>query len=399
MLDPVYFINDFYNTNPRPTAQLPFTPTGSATIAGASLENTERDPNLKPEQTTEYEVGIETRLIDNIIDLDATYYHRVSTDQIAPVTLPNASGFRNYFTNFGEVSNTGIEVGLGITPFNNPNGFYWNVYGTFTHNKNVVESLTEGVDEIQIVPGSSFAGGVIPVLRPGEEYGILKGSVDDRDQEGNLLIDPGNGQLIQALEPAIIGNPNPDFLVGITNTLRFKGVTLMAVFDWKQGGDLWSNTMLSMLGRGVTRYNGDNREMNMIIPGVYGDPNTHEPLRNENGEKIPNQTMVEVNTLWFGETFAINSANEWNVFDGTVFRLRQVNLGYDFPKSLLDPTPFGSATISLTGRNLWYKAPNFPEYTNFDPEVNQFGATNKQGIEWSATPSVKRYAVNLKVTF
>jgi TonB-linked SusC/RagA family outer membrane protein len=398
-LKPVYLINSSLVTSPRPTAEMPFTPTGGSTVAGASLSDIERDPNLKPERTNEIEAGFDSRWFNSRLSLDVTVYKRISRDQIAGISLPEESGFSYYFTNFGEVSNTGIEIGFGITPLKTPGGFTWNIFSTFTHNKNVVEKLKEGIDEIQVSSdGSSFAGQVDAVLRPGQEYGLLKGSVDDRDDEGNLLIDPANGQMIQALEPAIIGNPNPDFIVGITNTFIYKGISLNAVFDWKQGGDLYSNTVQSILGRGVLKMQED-REMNQIIPGVYGDPNTHEPIRGENGQKFPNQTMVEVNDLYFGETFAVNAAEEWSVYDATVFRLRELSLGYQFPKSILKSTPFGNITVSFTGRNLWFIAPNVPKDTNFDPEINQFGATNKQGIEYSATPSVKRFAVNLRVSF
>jgi TonB-linked SusC/RagA family outer membrane protein len=398
-LQPVYLVNDFLVTTPSPTAQLPFTPSGGVTVPGASLSNTERDPNLKPERTSEIEAGLEVSLFTDRIKLDVTVYDRESRDQIAGVSLPEESGFSFYFTNFGVVSNKGIEIGLGLTPFRTQSGFTWDIFGTFTHNKNVVKELTEGVEEITIEQGSDFAGKPSIVLQPEQEYGLIKGTVSDRDDEGNLLIDPSNGQLIPALDPLIIGNPNPDFIVGITNTFSYKGVTLNAVFDWKQGGDLYSNTIITVLGRGVLAHQAD-REINMIIPGVYGDPDIHEPIRGENGEKIPNQTMVEVNDLYFGNTFAIAGApDEWGVYDATVFRLREVSLGYDFPRSLIDNTPFGKITLSFTGRNLWYIAPNFPNDMNFDPEINQYGATNKQGIEYSATPSVKRYAVNLRVTF
>lgn len=139
---------------------------------------------------------------------------------------------------------------------------------------------------------------------------------------------------------------------------------------------------------------------NYIIPGVYGDPVTLEPLRDpETGAKFQNQTQIDVNTLYFGQTFAINAADEWAVWDATTYRLREVTLGYDLPKKWLGATPFGTVSVNFTGRNLWFSAPNFPEYTNFDPEVNQFGNSNQQGIEWSATPTTKRYSVNLKVTF
>jgi hypothetical protein len=389
----IYLINSTLVTNPAPTADLPF-----SSRPGATLSDIERDPDLKPEITTELEVGADVRMFRGRIGLELTYYDRETKDQIAPVTLPESSGFVNFLTNFGVVSNKGVEVGLDLTPVRTASGFDWNIYGTFTTNKNVVEELRDGVDEIQIEQGSSFAGAVIGVLRPGEEYGVLLGSMDARDDEGNLLIDPSNGQLIRALQPGIVGNPNPDFQVGLTNTFSFKGAFLRFVFDWREGGDLFSNTVLSMLGRGVTK-DTEDREINKVIPGVYGNPNTLEPYLDESGNKIPNQTMIEVNSVYFGETFAINGANEWNVYDATYYRLRELTLGYQLPQKWLGGSPIRSAALSVTGRNLWFLAPGFPEFTNYDPEVNQYGSSNKQGIEYSATPSTKRYSINLKLTF
>jgi TonB-linked SusC/RagA family outer membrane protein len=365
-------------------------------VPGATLENTQYDPNLRPERTREYELGMDARLFNNKVGLEFSVYDKTSFDQIAPISLPSVSGYSQLYTNFGTIKNRGIEIGLDLTPIQTTN-FRWNMYGTFTHNKNTIEELTPIVPEITF--GSGFAGGVISVHRAGQEYGLLLGSVDMRDDEGNLLIDPANGQLIGDPEQRIIGNPNPDFIVGLTNSFNFKGIRLNAVFDWRQGGDLWSNTTLSLLGRGVTK-DTEGREQNYIIPGVYGDPVTREPLRDpETGDKFQNQTQIDVNTLYFGQTFAINASDEWAVWDATTYRLRELTLGYDLPKKWLGSTPFGTVSVNFTGRNLWFSAPNFPEYTNFDPEVNQFGNSNQQGIEWSATPTTKRYSVNLKVTF
>jgi len=404
LIRPVYLINNFYGTTPRPTAELPFTPTSGSTSAGASLSNQERDPNLKPERTDEIEFGVDVFTLNSKFGINFTYYKRTAKDQIAPVSLPVSTGFSQLLTNFGKVENEGVEFGVHITPFETSSGFRWNIFGTFTHNKNLILELADGVDEITIL-GSNvaaqsnyFAGQVSSVLRPGQEYGLLKGSVDMRDQDGNLLIDPSNGQMIRDPNPAIIGNPNPDFIVGVTNTFSFKGIRLSAVFDWKEGGDLYSNTVLSMLGRGVTKFN-EEREMMKIIPGVYGDPNTYEPLMDGEGNKIQNTTMVETNTLFFGETFAINAANEWSVFDATVYRLREVAIAYDLPTSLLEKTPFGRASISLIGRNLWFYAPHFPKHTNYDPEINQYGNSNVQGIEYSTTPSTRRFTLNISLTF
>jgi TonB-linked SusC/RagA family outer membrane protein len=389
-----YQIVPTYNVNPASINQ-----TGNAFpfqgVPGATLSNIARDPNLKPETTTEVELGLELKMFNNRANLDLAVYDRLSADQIASVAYPAASGYTGYFTNIGEVSNRGIEIGLGITPVQMQNGLSWDIYGTFTHNKNRVEDL-KGIDEL--VLRNTFAGSVQSVHIKGQEYGLLKGTVSARDDEGNLLINPADGQLISDPTPAIIGNPNPDFILGVTNTIRYKGFTLSALVDYRQGGDLFSVTVNSLLGRGVTR-DTENREMNAVIPGVYGDVNTVEPLRTPEGNKIPNTTMISTNTVYFGNSFGINAQDEWSVFDATVVRLREVSLSYEFPKGLISKTPFGSARISLTGRNLWYHAPNFPKYTNFDPETSQFGNTNAQGYEFAAAPSVKRYGVNLSLTF
>jgi len=390
----VLVVNNAFGLVPPngPTAQKPFNGNPGATIA-----QTAANPLLKPEITSEWEVGFESKLWDGRVGLDFTYYSRLTKDQIINSPIPDESGFRGAIVNLGEVSNKGIEIGLDFTPVRLDNGFEWNLYGAYTQNKNLVEELGFGVNEIQI--GSAFAGNVIGVHREGEEFGMLLGSVDARSADGQLLVDPSNGQLIPSTTRELIGNPNPDFIVGLTNTVSWKGITLRAVFDWKEGGDLWSNTAEQRLSRGVLKHQAD-RETNVIIPGVYGDPNTLLPILDDQGQQIPNSTMIEVNTLYFGQTFAGNGSNEWNVYDATVYRLREVYLGYTFPDSWLDSTPFGNVTVAFTGRNLWFHAPGFHEDQNFDPETNQFGgARNNQGIEFSTTPSAKRFAFNLRVTF
>ena len=395
-----YLLNTTYTLNPQfvtQSVQFPFKGTPGSTLGGIpGTADVVSDPNLTPEFTTAIELGTQLQFFNNRASLDLAVYKSTTTNGIAFQSLPAVSGFTNYLTNFGDVSNKGIEIGLNITPISRPSGFRWDINANFTHNKNVVEKLAPGVDEI--VVRNLFGGGITPVLRPGEEYGIMRGSVDARDDEGNLLIDPSNGQLIRALDPAIVGNPNPDFIAGLTNTFSFKGVSLSALFDWRQGGDVYSTTLLSQLGRGVTK-DTENRELNYIIPGVIGDVNTGEPILDAEGKKIPNDIQIEVNDLYFGETFAVNSADEWNVFDATVFRLREVSLGYTLPKGLLSKTPFGTASITVTGRNLWYNAPNTPKHSNFDPETSTFGTQNAQGFEFDNVPSVRRYGVNLRLTF
>jgi TonB-linked SusC/RagA family outer membrane protein len=399
LLSTVYIVNDFDNVSGN-VAGRPFTPSGGpssgATIPTAGLSAVIADPNLKPERTTEIEGGFDVRFWKDRAGINFTVYNKTSEDQIAQISLPEETGFQAQLTNFGTVTNKGIELGADVTPVQLSNGLTWSISAAFTKNKNMIKELRNGVSEIQF--GSGFGGSVISVHRPGEQFGQLLGSVDVRDSEGNLLIDPSSGLLIRALDPAIIGNPNPDYILGITNTISFKGLTASVVWDLRKGGDLFSNTVNSMLGRGVLGYQA-NREGNAIIKGVYGDPNTFEPYLDENGNTIPNQSMIEVNSLYFGESFAVNAADEWSVFDATTYRLREASVTYSFPKTMLQKTPFGALSLGFTGRNLWNYSPNFPKDLNYDPETNQFGARNVQGIEYSTTPSARRFAVTLRVTF
>jgi len=361
----------------------------SAPIVGA-------DPELKPEFTTEYEVGAELNFFQRRIGIDFTYYDRRTTDQIAAISLPTASGYFQQIDNFGEVKNAGYEVGLDLTPVKLDNSLTWNIYASFTKNENEVVELIEGVERIFI--GTGLFTNMQPTLEAGRPYGYLRGTVNYRDDEGNLLIDPGNGQLIRSTESEMVGDPNPEFNLGLITSVTFKGFTLRAVLDYTHGGDVFSTSINSLLGRGVTK-DTEDREHTRIIPGYLGDANTGEPLLDSDGNKIPNTIQIQTNTLYFGETFAINSASEWNVFDATVWHLREISLGYELPKSLFTKLPIGGVSVGISARNLWFFAPNVPEYTNFDPEINTFGATNVQGIEYSSAPSVKRYGFNLRITF
>jgi len=242
-----------------------------------------------------------------------------------------------------------------------------------------------------------------PTLKPGYPYGFLRGSVIARDKDGTPLINPSTGAFMQATELGDLGDPYPSYRTSITNTFTYKGFSLSALFDARVGGILVSGPASDQLGRGVTK-DTEDRLGTRILPGVYANPNTLEPLKDANGNRIPNTVQLSENTLWFAATgtqptFAMNSVWEFSTFDATVFRLSEITLAYDFPRQWLTKTFIGSANISLIARNLWYYAPGFPKYSNYDPGSNTFGAGNVQGIDKETAPSLRRYGVNLKLTF
>ena len=363
------------------------------------MPSTANSPDLKPEFTSELELGTQLSFFKRKAELDFTWYDRKSTNLIAIITTPPSSGYLAQVTNFGGISNKGVEIDLTLRPVRTKS-FSWDIHGVFTKNKNIVTELTSGVERIQM---AGIIAGINPYLEPGKPFGYLRGTVSARDDEGNLLIDPVTGWMITADDEQMVGDPNPGFKLGIGNTLNYKGLSLSVLWDWTKGGDIYSVTVSSLLGRGVTLDSRD-RETSWIIPGVYGDPNNPGQALLVAGKKVPNHTVITTNDLYFSAggpsgSFAINSATEWAVYDATVYRLREVVLGYDLPKSIYKKIPVKGISVSLSGRNLWHLAPNMPRYTNFDPEVNSFGSTAVQGIELSASPTTRRFGFNLNVTF
>ena len=383
-----YQLEDVYTINPNFFG-----------VPSATLPSTANSADLKPEFTKELELGTQLSFLSRRIELDFTWYDRTSTNLIAIITTPPSSGYLSKVTNFGGISNKGVEIDLIGRPIRGKD-FSWEVHGIFTKNKNIVTELTDGVDRIQM---AGIVAGINPFLEPGLPFGYLRGTVSARDEEGNLLIDPVTGWIITKDEEEMVGDPNPDFKLGINNTLTYKGVSLSVLWDMTRGGDLYSVTVNSLLGRGVTNDTRD-RKTSWIIPGFYGDPNAPGSPLLVNGKKVPNHTVITTNDVFFSAggpsgSFGINSATEWQVYDATVYRLREVTLAYDIPKSVYRKLPIAGISVSLTGRNLWHEAPNFPRYSNFDPEVNSFGSTSTQGIELSAAPTTRRFGFNLQVKF
>ncbi|MEO6868663.1 MAG: SusC/RagA family TonB-linked outer membrane protein [Ginsengibacter sp.] len=365
---------------------------------GGVSPNSKGGKSLQPEFTKELELGTQLSFFNKRFELDFTWYDKKSTNLLAGVTTASSTGYNTFYTNFGGISNKGVEIEAIVRPFKGKN-FSWEIRGVFTHNKNIVTELSAGLTHLDLGGGTSDATTGFEVGKP---WGFIYGTKDLRDSAtGQLLIDPNTGTMIEDPEQHMIGNPNPDYKLGITNSFRYKGFTLSALFDMTKGGDLYSVTISSELGRGVTLDTRD-RQGSWVIPGIYGDAVTGKAIL-VGGKTIPNQSRISTNDLYFspagGNTFAINTASEWKVYDATVYRLRELSIGFELPKSLFKNSGISSATFSVTGRNLWYLAPGFPKYTHFDPETSSFGASSIQGLEFSAAPTTKRFGLNLNVTF
>ncbi|WP_266204268.1 TonB-dependent receptor domain-containing protein [Pontibacter kalidii] len=362
-------------------------------LNGRTLSNTLNSPLLRPQNTKTIEFGGDLRFFSNRLSLDYTYYVQTTTDQIFAVPLSPSAGFTSEFRNAGKLETKGHELIATVIPVKTDN-FEWSLTTNFSSYKNEVLELAEGVDNI-------FLGGfVTPNIRAeaGAAYPIIFGSSFVKDDKGNVVVDSrptlANGKAnpyfgMPLVGPETnIGNVQPDFEFTFTNGFTYKGVNLTAQVDWRKGGNMYAgNTrLLKLYGMDAVT---EDREEPYVYPGSKG-------YLNENGELV-----VEGNNdieIVRGETFwgtRMDAITESNVYSTSFVRLREVALSYSLPTSLLSKTPIRSASIVLTGRNLFL----LTDYPNFDPETSVGGSGNFQGLEYVSLPQARSYGVGLKIGF
>lgn len=342
------------------------------------------NPNIKPELFAEIEYGVEMKLFSRL-NLDLTYFSRITEDLIIgnnPIPLSTGAGFTS--TNVGEIKSWGVEAELGLDVLKRSEGFNWNVNINFFANETEVTDI--GDNDILIYAGFTNLGNG---ARVGYPLGAMFGSRIARDEDGNLLVDGvGNYLADQVDEDGVlpfIGDPNPDFVMNYTNTFEYKGLSLGFQINHTSGGDIYSTTTATLMGRGLTTDTQD-RLSTYILPGI--NINTG----------LPNDIQINNSNFYFDNGFA-SPADELSVYDGSVVRLREVNVAYSLPSKLLDKTPFGKVTIKASAFNMWYNAYNTPDGINFDPNTTGLGAGNGQGFEFLTGPSSKRYGMSVNLSF
>ena len=352
------------------------------------------NPDLKAELHREFELGMEANFWKNRVNLEVSVYKRDSKDQILGKILDPSTGYDRTTINAGKINSEGIEVDLGFSPFRGKEGFQWNSNLIFSASQNEVIDLPGG-DDVFIAGFSNLGNYAVE----GQPLGVIKGSYAIRDEQGNYLIDPTTGNIIDSqaigLDDEIIGDPNPDWKMTSANTISFKGVSLSAQVEYTHGGDFSSNTIPNLLRRGVTK-DTEDREGAIIIPGFYADPNTGVALSDAAGNKIPNTVQQGTNEIYF---LNFLDPGDQGIFDGSVVRLREIALTYSLPAKFLEKTPLGSLSFSVNGQNLWFWAPNVPKYTNFDPETISTGVGNGSGLDLQTAPTSKKYGFSIKATF
>ncbi len=344
---------------------------------------------LTPEFTTSFEIGTELGFLNNRLNLDATYFNTRSTDQIVNVPVSPSSGFQTRTMNAGEMKNEGIELAVRATPLQTPSGFKLDVYGTFTKVKNSVVSISEGVEQISVNPGGAGLANMYVVATVGKPYGTFYGAGALRDPAtGRVVIDPLTGLPITDPTNRYFGSYLPDYQASLGATLSYKGFTLNALFDTKQGGYFYSNTREDQAFVGTSPETVQNNRQDYVFPNsVYQAPD---------GSYVPNTEITFHPYTYYTNIIGQNKIPEFNLVSASYVKFREASLNYTFPSRLFEKTPLSGVTVGVFGNNLFIWTPK--ENTYADPEINSQGASNVQGFEFSATPSLRNYGFNVRLT-
>jgi TonB-linked SusC/RagA family outer membrane protein len=344
-------------------------------------ENTEiSNATLKPEITTGIEFGADLRFFHNKIGLDVTYYDQTTKNQILGVEISRASGYARRILNAGKVNNHGIEITLSGKAVETA-GFKWETSLNFARNRNKVLELAEGLETYTL----TTSNGLTSLAAINQPYGTLVGMGFARTEDGQMIY--RNGLPILETTPKVLGNVQPDWTGGFSNTFSYKSFSLTALIDVRMGGDLYDQ------GTGLARFTGQyeetavGREEGIIGVGVKNVGTAENPVY------VPNDIIVPANQL-----IGYNNARTYHeaaIFDGSYVKLREVSLGYKFNSALLRKAKIQNAKLSLVGRNVLMLFRNHP---HIDPEVGA-GGGNAQGFVNGEIPSTRSLGFNLSLGF
>jgi len=356
----------------------------------ASISGTVPLADLKNELTTSYEFGMDLRLFNNRLGIDITYYDQSTSNQIIPIEVSAATGFGNRMINAGEIRNKGFELMVNATLLK-LGDFEWNTSLNLANNKSKVVSLAPGIESHTLMSGD-----VTIEARVGESYGNIIGYAIKRNEDGQVVVtDQGKWQ--RADEMTVLGNIQPDVIGGWTNTFTYKGISLSAMLDIRLGGQVYSFSKYDQMAKGTGKFTEAREPKDLVVDGVIEDPNGNITV---GGVKYRKNDIQILSHQYYAEGGPWGGIGEPMVINADYLSVREMAIGYSLPEKLLQKTPFGSAKLSVVGRNLFYlyRDPEF-KVMGISPESAFNTEAYAQGVEARGLPTTRSWGLNLSFTF
>ena len=334
---------------------------------------------MKPEMSLSVEVGTEWKFFDSRLHIDFTYYQTHTKNQFFKLPAKDGDEYAYRYVNAGNIQNTGVELMIEGTPVEIKN-FSWKTGINYAFNKNKVVRLHAELPVFQYGP-YGFSSSYAMKLKKGGSFGDIYGKAFKRDTDGKILYETdGERQGLPMIEgdgnTVKVGNANPDFTLGWTNTFSWKGLVLSLLVDGRYGGKVLSQTQADMDMYGVTKVTGDARDRGYVML---------------EGEKITN-----VKGFYKSIVGGRAGVTEYYMYDATNFRLRELALGYTFPKCWMEATKFfRDVQLAFTARNLFFIYKEAP----FDPDLILSTGNDNQAIEVYGMPTTRSMGFSLRVMF
>ena len=367
---PPYSNNLFYGIS---TNFFNESPLGS--ISGNVLPN----PNLRPMRVSEWEVGLELTLFDNI-SVDIAYYDKSSKDQILNQQISNASGFSSRRINIGESKNQGVEMLIDISPIRTEN-LFWNLTFNAAYNTTEVVDLGTEVGVQQITVGNAEFHGELRQVT-GEPMNQLYGWGWLRDDQGRQVFDPNTGLPLRSAEQLSFGSSIPVWTGGISNNFNYKGVLLSFLIDFKLGHKMISGTHTNAYRHGLDKATLVGRDQGFVVgDGV-----------NPDGSINTAQAGIQA----FYEALRNHQISEESVFNAGSWQLRQISLGYDFTNFLPESFGLRGLRLSAVANNVAVLKSWVP---HIHPDQNGIISDQRQGLEATGLPVTTSVGFNLNVQF
>ena len=343
--------------------------------------------NLKPEETKSFETGVDLRFLRGRVGLDATYFKTNTINQLFTVALPVGSGASSFFTNGGNIQNTGVEIMLNTTPVKTEN-FKWDFDLGFSKIKNTVISISDERPKV-IIGSNSFVADY--VIQQGLDFGDMFGRGLMRDDQNRVVVGANGVPLITPSNSFNVGTFTPDWKGGITSSFSYKNISFSFVIDHTQGGNVVSYTKATLEYEGATKETLQGRSGGLI----FGE-NIFSGYTAVLADGTPNTISVDAQTLWKTISNPSLPVVELAAVDATNTRLREVVIGYNLPKTILQKLNVSNISVSLVGRNLAFI---YRKYPHMDPEILTGTSTALEGFSSFPPPSTSFWGMNLKVNF
>ena len=350
--------------------------------------------SLKPEMTTEFEIGANLSFLDNRINVDFAYYNRTTDDQIFSLPVDPATGYTTMVTNFGKVRNKGIELLVNLTPVRTRD-FRWDIGFNFAKNNNEVVSLPESLEggKVNIYSFSAGNDAVYMYAEEGKPMGEFYTYLPQYTDDGKMIVDANGQPLLTASLEDTGKNVNADWTGGVTTSFTYKGLTLSGALDIRKGGYMFSRSknLAQFTGNAeVTIYN-DRRPF--VVPNSVVD--------NGDGTYSENTTPIYMNNTgiqnWFNN-YGAGEGGEFYLLDRSYVKLRNITLAYQLPKSIVSKLYLSDITLSLFCNNVFTWTHKANKY--IDPEGSTVG-NDLSGMfgELYVNPACRTFGFNVGLKF